>query len=96
MEKILFDAHAHINEERFSEIDRNKIAKEIEKSQVAYVIDAAFNIRSSRQAISDAEKYPWCYAIVGIHPHDSKELDEMHFRSFVKCQDTRRLRGLAK
>lgn len=76
MEKILFDAHAHINEERFSEIDRNKIAKEIEKSQVAYVIDAAFNIRSSRQAISDAEKYPWCYAIVGIHPHDSKELDE--------------------
>ena len=77
MEKILFDAHAHINEERFSEIDRNKIAKEIEKSQVAYVIDAAFNIRSSRQAISDAEKYPWCYAAVGFHPHETRHMDEM-------------------
>ena len=77
MEKILFDAHAHINEERFSEIDRGKLAKEIEKSQVAYVIDAAFNIRSSRQAISDAEKYPWCYAAVGFHPHETRHMDEM-------------------
>lgn len=76
MEKILFDAHAHINEERFSDSDRDELAKEIENSQVAYVIDAGFNIKSSKQAILDAEKYSWCYAIIGIHPHDSKDLDE--------------------
>ena len=40
MEKILFDAHAHINEESFSEKDREELARKIEASQVAYVMDA--------------------------------------------------------
>ncbi|MBR3374507.1 MAG: TatD family hydrolase, partial [Firmicutes bacterium] len=23
-----------------------------------------------------ANKYPWCYAVVGMHPHDSKDMTE--------------------
>lgn len=76
MGKILFDAHAHINEGRYSDEDREALAREIEDSQLAYVMDQGFDLPSSRQAIRDAEKYDWCYCVVGVHPHDAKSMDD--------------------
>lgn len=73
---MLFDAHAHINEETFSEADRTELAKAIEASDVGYVMDAGASLATSQQSIIDAAKYSWCYAAVGVHPHDSKELSE--------------------
>lgn len=96
MDKILFDAHAHINELRFSEADRDALAKEIEDSQVAYVVDAAFSIPSSRQAVYDAEKYPWCYAIVGIHPHDSKDLDDKAMEEIREMAKHPKVKGIGE
>ena len=70
MEKILFDAHCHINEERYSEDEREELARAIEGSPVRFVMDVGSNMEDSRRAIEDAEKYDWCYASVGIHPEE--------------------------
>jgi TatD DNase family protein len=78
--KILFDAHAHINEESYSEEDRNMLASEIEASQVRFVMDAGNNLATSQQSILDAATYPWAYAVVGVHPHDARELNEENFQ----------------
>ncbi len=72
---MLFDSHAHINDERF-DFDREAICKQIEDSEVSYVMDVGFDLESSVKAIEDAKKYEWCYAAVGCHPHDTKEMDE--------------------
>lgn len=72
---MLFDSHAHINDERF-DFDREKVCKEIEESQLAYVMDIGFDFESSVRAVEDAKKYDWCYAAVGCHPHDTKNMDE--------------------
>ena len=74
MDKILFDAHAHINEESYTEADREALAAEIESSAVAYVLDAGNSLSTSIQAVEDAARYDWCYAVVGVHPHDSKDM----------------------
>lgn len=92
MNQILFDAHAHINEESFTEEDRRELAKKIEESQVAYVMDAGSNLPTSVQAVKDAEDYPWCYAVVGIHPHDAKTLE----RGEVTLDQIRELAGNPK
>ena len=76
MDKILFDSHAHINHEGYSEAARLALMDRIEASSVAYVLDAGFNISSSRQAIADAAKRPWCFAAVGVHPHDAETFSE--------------------
>lgn len=73
---MLFDAHAHINEESYSEEDRVRLAAAIEASDVAYVMDAGNNLPASIQAVRDAAAYSWCYAVVGVHPHDAKDMDE--------------------
>ena len=65
---MLFDAHTHLNFEKYTEEERRGIAAEIEASDVAYIIDVADCVESAEQALRDADEYPWCYAAVGIHP----------------------------
>jgi len=85
---MLFDSHAHINSERYdNDDDREKIIEAIEKSDLEYVMDIGYDLESSVAAVEHAKKYPWCYAAVGCHPHDTKTMDEMTLTMF---------RGLAK
>ena len=73
---MLFDSHTHLNNENINDELRDQLAAEIDASDVNYVMDVGFDLGSSMQAIEDAAKYPWCYAAVGVHPHDAKTLDE--------------------
>jgi len=84
--KLLFDSHAHIDYEDYTPDARARLKESVEASPVAYVVDVGFNIESSRQAIADAAERPWCYAAVGIHPHDA---------SGFKDEDLNTLRELA-
>ena len=73
---MLFDAHTHLNFEKYTEEERRGLASEIETSDVAYIIDVADCVGSAVQALKDADDYPWCYAAVGIHPdHASSYTD---------------------
>ncbi|MBR3756625.1 MAG: TatD family hydrolase [Firmicutes bacterium] len=73
---MLFDSHTHLNNENINDDLRAQLATEIDASDVSYVMDVGFDLGSSMQACSDALKYPWCYAAVGVHPHDAKTMDE--------------------
>ena len=82
MEKILFDAHCHINEERYTDADRAELAGKILASPVKFVMDAGSSVAASRQAIADADKDDFCYASVGVHPEEvggmtEETLDEL-------------------
>ena len=39
-------------------------------------MDVGFDLESSLQAIKDAESREWCYAAVGVHPHDTDSMDD--------------------
>ena len=74
--KILFDSHAHLNNDTFSEEERESLINDIEASDVAYMMDVGFDLPSSLQAVKDAQRLSWCYGAVGVHPHDTKTMDE--------------------
>ena len=73
---MLFDSHAHINNDSYTEEERETLIQEIADSDVDYVMDIGFDLPSSMQAVKDAERLSWCYAAVGVHPHDVKWMDE--------------------
>ena len=73
---MLFDSHAHLNNVDLSKEDLERWVREIEDSQVGYVMDIGFDPDSSKVAARHADTYPWCYAAVGCHPHDTKIMDE--------------------
>ena len=64
---MLFDSHTHLSDGWI---------KEIEASDVSYVVDVGYDLESSVNAAKRAEKYPWCYAAVGFHPHDAKDMED--------------------
>ena len=71
MDKILFDAHTHINNEGYSKAEREELIEKIESSSLCYVMDVGFDLESSKLAIKHAETCRWCFAVIGVHPHDS-------------------------
>lgn len=65
---MLFDAHTHLNFGEFTPEYRAQLAGEVEASDLSYIIDSGDSVESSRQAVEDSARYPWCYAAVGLHP----------------------------
>ncbi|KNF09816.1 hydrolase, TatD family [Gottschalkia purinilytica] len=72
---MLIDSHAHLDDKRFDD-DRDKLIKGLEKSGVELVINPGADVSSSVKAVSMAQEYDNIYAAVGVHPHDSKDMDE--------------------
>ena len=79
---MLFDSHAHINEASYSPEERAELIRTIEASDVDYVADIGYDLASSKLAVEHAAKYPWCYAVVGCHPHDAKSMDDMELAMY--------------
>lgn len=74
---MLFDSHAHINNENFTDEDRKNLIADIENDEeLDYVMDVGFDLASSLQAVNDAKENDWCYAAVGVHPHDTESMDD--------------------
>lgn len=66
---VLFDSHAHYDDEKFEE-DRYEIIKQVYKSGVTRLVSAGYSVESSKRAIQLASKYDFIYATVGISPND--------------------------
>jgi TatD DNase family protein len=73
---VLFDSHTHIDHEGYDEAGREALACAIEASDVGAVVDVGFDVNSSELAVDHARRWPWCYAAVGVHPHETASMNE--------------------
>src|SRR3712207_4465366 len=72
---MLFDSHAHLNDERFDE-DRDEMIQHLRESGVDFVVNPGADMESSRTGIELADKHDFIYCSVGVHPHDVKDMTE--------------------
>lgn len=66
---MLFDTHAHYDDARFDE-DRDVLLSSMPAHNVGLILNPGCDVETSRKAISFAQKYPFVYAAVGIHPEN--------------------------
>ena len=66
---MIFDTHAHYDDEAFAP-DRASLLSAMPAAGVARIVDPGCDLRSSRAAVALAETYPFVYAAVGIHPEN--------------------------
>ncbi|MGN0453394.1 MAG: TatD family hydrolase [Ruminococcus sp.] len=71
----IFDAHAHYDDEKFSE-DRESVLASMPQNGVVGIVNASIDIDTANTALSYAEKYGFMYAAVGIHPENLEGLEE--------------------
>lgn len=86
----LFDSHAHYNDEKFQE-DREKVLSQIYKSGVTKIVNAGYNLESSKQAIEIANKHEFIYATVGISPNDIEDYKEEHLKEIAKLAQNKKV-----
>ncbi len=72
---MLFDSHAHINDEQFDE-DREELLKKVKESGVDLLVNPGADMPSSRTAVKLANEVDFVYAAVGVHPHDVEDMTE--------------------
>ena len=72
---MLFDTHAHLNDERFNE-GRDTLVASLSRNGIGAYCEIGYDMPSSFGAARLAERYPFVYAAVGIHPHDAKDARE--------------------
>lgn len=71
---MFFDTHAHYDDSRFDD-DRDSLLRSMSGNGIDMIVNPGCDMLSSRKAIEIAETYPFVYAAVGFHPHDSKKMN---------------------
>ena len=79
----IFDTHAHYDSNGFA-ADRDEILSALPAAGVGLVGDPGGALESSRAALALAERYPFVYAAVGIHPSDCAGTGEAEFAALRK------------
>lgn len=65
------DTHCHVLREYYDDID--EILKDAKEAGVSRVINAAYNLESSKEVMALVKKYPEMYGVVGLHPENIEE-----------------------
>lgn len=72
---MLFDTHAHLNDEKFAE-DREQVIARARENGVGTIVNVGFNRETIPSTLSLAETYDFIYAAIGWHPHDAKDMTD--------------------
>ena len=87
---MIFDTHAHYDDEQFDE-DRDALLRSMKEAGIGNIVNIGANMASSQRSLDLAAEYDFMYAAVGVHPSDCAELDDekieklKEMSSFPKC-----------
>lgn len=75
---MIFETHAHYDDERFTE-DQDALIKSMPEKGIGRIINVGSSIESTKTTLELAKKYDYVYAAVGVHPSDIDGLNEDTF-----------------
>ena len=84
---MIFDTHAHYDDEAFNE-DREELLGNLQSQGIGAVVNIGASIATSRNTIALTETYPFIYGAIGVHPNETAELDEAKL-AWIKEQAAR-------
>ena len=72
---MLFDTHAHFDDEQFDN-DRDALLMSLSEFGVSNIVNIGSDMKTSQSSVELAEKYPFVYATVGVHPSETGDMSE--------------------
>ena len=81
---MIFETHAHYDDEVFNEV-RGQLLAGLPEKGIGRVINVGASIETTRTTLALAEAYDYIYAAVGVHPSDIDGLNEETY-SWLKEQ----------
>lgn len=87
MLKMIFDSHAHYDDEQFEQ-DRDELLLSMKERGIGYIVNIASSLSSTIQTIELANKYDFVYGTIGVHPSVVNELTEENFKELEKAANS--------
>lgn len=75
---MIFDTHAHYDDEQFDE-DREELLCSMAENGVGTIVNVSASLASCERVVEMVKNYPFLYAAVGVHPDEVGGLCEESF-----------------
>lgn len=72
---MIFESHAHYDDEDF-DVDREELLSSFAENGIGTVVNVGASMAGSEATVKLAERYPFIYGAVGVHPSEVGELNE--------------------
>lgn len=76
--KKIFDTHAHYDDEAF-DADREELFASMRDQGVERIVNVSASLHEIEETLKLVERCPFIYGAAGVHPDDTKELNEENF-----------------
>lgn len=81
---MIFDSHAHYDDERFND-DREELIASFPEQGVMKVLNVGSDQISIKKVLEYVDKYPSFYGAVGIHPSETDKLKDGYLETLRKA-----------
>lgn len=71
---MIFDTHAHYDDEAFDE-ERYAMLDSMQENGIGHIVDVCASVAHFDRVYDLVEKYPFIYGAVGVHPDDADKVD---------------------
>ncbi len=78
---MLIDTHTHLDDTRYDS-DRDAMIARAREAGVGTFITIGCDLATSRAAVGLAERYPFVYASIGVHPHEVRCIGDDWYDEF--------------
>ena len=75
MKPMIFESHAHYDSRKYDE-DREELLNSMQENGIGTIVNVGATWKSVTTVMELAEKYPFIYAALGLHPDEVGDLDE--------------------
>jgi TatD DNase family protein len=84
---MLIDSHAHLEMPDFRK-DLEQVIQRAKASGVGYIFTVGTEKKDWKRALEIADSHPSIYAILGVHPHHAKEIEDQTYPTLRElCQN---------
>ncbi|NPV05857.1 MAG: TatD family hydrolase [Syntrophaceae bacterium] len=71
---MVIDSHAHLEMSPFDR-DRDQVIRRAREAGVEIIVTVGTTVEDCRKALEITRRHPGVYAVIGIHPHEVKDID---------------------
>jgi TatD DNase family protein len=87
---MLIDTHTHLDDARYND-DRDAMIARAREAGVEAFVTIGCDLGTSRAAVSLAERYPFVYASIGVHPHEAKHIQDDWYDEFRRLAKNKKV-----
>ncbi|SMC26441.1 TatD DNase family protein [Clostridium acidisoli DSM 12555] len=92
---MIFDSHAHYDDESFNE-DRDKVIQELIENDIVGILNCGASLQGAIDSVKLADKYNIFYAAVGIHPEFADIVDEEVISKLKELAENKKVRAIGE